>query len=242
MDAIYASYRIRKRSRNSQTLSLNSKISLKISKISLLTSRSAHAILREGFLTLLVSGRTTMNKINPSILLLARLTRWLSLAMLVLGTGSWVWCSAALLNGAPMTKIGGLQFGFAPSDSLMSTGLAVHPVFVWMIGTLGLAVTGFGLVRMIQLMRIYESGVVFDRRASQLLASFAAAMFVRELIDFLSPPLLSTLTHLEDGRTPINFTLDSTQTHVLFITIVFLLISHIMAAGHQLADDHAQII
>jgi hypothetical protein len=181
---------------------------LKNRKILLLTAFFRHAIV------------ASMKTTDSSILRLARLTRWLAMAALVIGAALWLWESRALRGG----------FSALPDGAL------------WVTGTAGLAVTGFGLVRIIQLMRLVEAGRLFDRQASRLLASFAAAILVRELIDVVATPLVSAAMRLHGGKNTVTLTLDSSQGHVLFIAVVFLLIAKIMAAGHQLADDHARII
>lgn len=172
---------------------------------------------------------------NSRIVLLARLIRRIALAALVLGAVSWLWASWTLFGGGPDSLLGRVHFAIGTGDGL-SPGLA------WLAGSVALAVTAFGLLRLMQLMRIYESGVVFDPRASQLLSSFAAAIFLRELIDVLAPPMLSFVARLNDGPAQVSLHIGSTQAHVLFVTIIFVLIAKIMAAGHQLADDNAKII
>lgn len=192
---------------------------------------------------LLIHYPTSMNQATSSIVLLARLTRWATAAAIVCGAALWLWASVAWFGDAAPVRVGAMVAGgFAPPGDPAQALYAAFPVSGWALGSLGLAVTGYGLVRLIQLMRIYESGVVFDPRAATLLSSFAAALFLRALIDILAPTVLSCAAHLGDGHTPIFFAVRSGQAHVLFITLVFLLIARIMAVGHRLADDNAKII
>ncbi len=184
----------------------------------------------------------SMKKLNSKILALARLTRRLTFAGLVVGAASWMYASWLLFSGSPGHADGGFHVGVTVPGQMMGAGAALDWRLVWMVSTLALAVTAFGLVRLIELMRIYESGVIFDRRASHLLTVFAAAIFVRELIDVVALPLLSLVAHINDGHTPVSFHIGAPQVHVLFITLIFVLISRIMAVGHKLADDNAKII
>lgn len=165
------------------------------------------------------------------------------MAAIFLGAAMWCWASYSWLGqGAPIQAGGVLAGGFAPPGGRTQALYLAFPVLAWALGSLGLAVTGIGLVRIVQLMRIYESGVVFDPRAARLLSWFAAAILLRETIDILTPTLLSIAAHLGDGQTPLDFSVRSGQVHVLFITLVFLLIARIMTVGHRLADDHEKIV
>lgn len=184
-----------------------------------------------------------MNQTTTSIVRLARIIRWATCAAIAFGTVLWLWLSVAWFERAGVIKIAGVgEARFIPLGDPAYAQYVAHPVFGWAAGSLGLAVTGFGLLRLVQLMRIFESGVVFDPRAARLLGSFAAAIFLRELIDVLAPTLVSIAMHVEDGHTPVGLGLGSGQAHVLFVSLVFLLIARIMAVGHRLADDHAKII
>lgn len=179
-----------------------------------------------------------MKKTGSTFLPLARLLRWLAVAALVAGAVLWV---STTLQVFGMTA-GGPAMGYRFPDGSQPGLIGAHPLMFWVAGSLALAATGFGLVRIVQLARLVEFGAVFSPHASHLLASFAAAIFARELIDALTLPAITAILHLADGSTPVTFAHSASQYRVLFITVVFLLISRIMAAAHQLADDNAKII
>jgi hypothetical protein len=180
----------------------------------------------------------------PRIGRLARYTRWaLSLAFLG-GALSWAALTWQVIQGptdatAPATG-GHLHVGVGVFNDPAGQLMAVHPALLWGYVTVALGITGYGLVRLWRLTRMYEAGTVFDRQAPAHLSAFAVCMLVRELLDTVALPLLAMAT---PGATrAADFTINSGTLRVLFITLLFFLMSRIMAAAYVIADDNERII
>jgi hypothetical protein len=175
---------------------------------------------------------------------LARCTRWVLSLALICGALFWAALSRLVINGqfgglAQSTsayRIPGVGLANGPDGQL----LAAHPMLLWGYGTLALGITGYGLLRLLRLMRMYEAGAVFDRQAPAHLSAFAICIALRELLDIVALPLLSMVA--TDGVRPTSFNIDSSTMHVLFITLLFFLMSRIMAAAYVVADDNERII
>ncbi|MET3132007.1 hypothetical protein AAKU55_002277 [Oxalobacteraceae bacterium GrIS 1.11] len=175
---------------------------------------------------------------------LARSTRWVLSLALVGGALFWAALTWQLIKGQfgglPQSTgaylVPGVGFPNGPDGQL----LAAHPMLVWGYGTLALGITGYGLLRLVRLMRMYEAGAVFDRQAPAHLSAFAICIVLRELLDIVALPLLSLVT--PDGMRSASFNIDSSTMHVLFITLLFFLMSRIMAAAYVVADDNERII
>ncbi|MCY0912669.1 DUF2975 domain-containing protein [Massilia antarctica] len=174
---------------------------------------------------------------------LARYSRWA--LTLALGCGALMWgvLTWLVIDGqfGPLSSASiHLASGVGLLSDLDKQLLAAHPILLWGYGTLALGITGYGVLRLLRLMRMYESGAVFDRRAPAHLAAFAVCIAARELLDTLALPLLAM--GMGDSSRPMNMRIDSSTVHVLLITFLFFLMSHIMAAAYVVADDNEKII
>ena len=173
---------------------------------------------------------------------IARCTRSLLSLALVAGTLFW-----ALLTGLAVQ----LQLGTLPqwADGYLHIGtgtlklsngqiIAAHPMLIWAYATLTLGITAYGLLRLWRLMRMYEAGNVFDRLAPNHLSAFAICILLRELLDMVAPLLMS----MNDVHQSAGVSVDSGTLYVLLITLLFFLMSRIMAAAYVVADDNERII
>jgi hypothetical protein len=178
------------------------------------------------------------------IRLLARCTRWLLSLALVAGALFWAlltWLAVKVqLGGLPQLADGFLHAGtglFSGPDGQL---LAAHPMRLWGYVSLALGITAYGLLCLWRLMRMYEAGIVFDRRAPNYLSAFAICILLRELLGIVAMPLISMT--MGGGQPSMAFNFDSGTMHVLFITLLFFLMSRILAAAYVVADDHKRII
>ena len=175
------------------------------------------------------------------IRLLARCTRWLVSLALVTGTLCW----AVLTWLALKAQFGGLPQGYVFAGAGLIKGtdgelIATHPMLLWAYVSLALGITAYGLLCLWRLMRLFEAGIVFNRQAPNYLSAFAICILLRELLDIVALPLISmTMT---GGKHSASFNVDSGTMHVLFITLLFFLMSRIMAAAFVVADDNKRII
>ncbi|MFZ6686358.1 DUF2975 domain-containing protein [Undibacterium sp. SXout11W] len=177
---------------------------------------------------------------HAQIRLLALSTRWILSLALVIGVIFWAlltWMAfTSQFQRLPQMANGYMSIGIGLSYDPNGKLLAAHPFFIWGYISLALGIAGYGLLRLWRLMHMYEAGNVFDRRAPNHLSTFAICILLRELLDIVAIPLISMAINNDNHW--VSFNIDSGTTHVLLITILFFLMSRIMAAAYFVADDN----
>ncbi len=190
------------------------------------------------------NNRMKLTTEHVQIRLLARITRWILSLAFVVGAIFWAlftWMAfTSQLQGLPQMANAYMSIGIGLSNDPNGKLLASHPFLIWGYISLALGITGYGLQRLWRLMHMYEAGKVFDRRAPNHLSAFAICIFLRELLDIVAVPLISMA--ISDDNHWVGFNIDSGTTHVLFITLLFFLMSRIMAAAYLVADDNEGFI
>jgi len=101
----------------------------------------------------------------------------------------------------------------------------------------------FGLLRLSMLMRLYEQGKLFDSRAVVYLRQFSNALVGSQVYSFLMDPLLRIIVRMQHPPgEKIVAEFHSSDMWMIYISVLFVLISRVVAEAYFIAEDNAQIV
>jgi hypothetical protein len=170
---------------------------------------------------------------------LARATRWLAWAAMVGYTLSeaWLlvglWPNALAWTGVPHMSLS-LDLDSFQEKNHWAPLMAEIPAWVIMM---------FGLARLSALMRLYERNQPFDPRAVVFLRQFAIALVANRVFYFLADPAIRLIYDLAHPLGPkAEIALHSSDLWDIYISVVFLLLSRVIAKAYFIAEDNSQIV
>ncbi len=118
-----------------------------------------------------------------------------------------------------------------------------HPWTMPVVEVPSVALLFYGLLRLVQLTRLYESGRVFDQRAASHLRVFAWCLFASQVMEFSSETILrftmwATMPHIR----PVPLRINTQQLWSVFLSVLVLLLARVLSQAYLIAKENEQII
>jgi len=118
-----------------------------------------------------------------------------------------------------------------------------HPWTMPLVEGPSVALLFYGLLRLVRLMRLYESGRLFDPRAASHLRVFAWCLFASQVAEFGSETVLRvTMYILMPQIRPVPLRINTQQLWSVFLGILVLLLARVLAQAYLIAEENEQII
>jgi hypothetical protein len=170
---------------------------------------------------------------------LARATRWVAWISMLGYTLNEIWLAIGLWPNA-------LAWAGVPGMSLALDLDSFQDKNHWavlMADGPAWAIMMFGLWRLSMLMRLYEQQLLFDPRTVVYLRQFAVALVANRVFYFLADPAIRLVYDLAHPHGPkAEIALHSSDLWNIYISLVFLLLSRVIAEAYLIAEDNAQIV
>lgn len=147
----------------------------------------------------------------------------------------WFIFDEALLQH--ISKLGHVQTEFAN----FTTTTRVLGCLVSMIP---MAIMIYGLLHLGHLFRLFSEGEIFGAENVYELLKFTRSLFAYGIVNPFAGALISVIVTMNNppGKKQLVIALGSQDLTIFFIATVFLIIAWVMAEGHKLSEENAQIV